>query len=218
MLAHRLQRWPNIKTTLVEPYSAGIDLRRQKLTSVDVRFFWRLKSIPALCENESKSLTKTFMRISNWKKHVCLPRFSLKISALQGLNVTCLLGCPLPPRHYSAGNDHNSNTRGIWMRTSSRAGDIDPDASEPSVNHLITEPRVPQSPRVPISCREHLWCIFNRRVHDLLIDVFSLQITWNTATCEVRPYGCTSQVAVVHTFLQITLYDTPNHSLGNYII
>ena len=31
------------------PYSAGIDLRRQNLTSVDVRF-WRLKSIPALWE------------------------------------------------------------------------------------------------------------------------------------------------------------------------
>ena len=31
----------------VNPYSAGIDFRRQNLTSVDVRF-WRLKSIPAL--------------------------------------------------------------------------------------------------------------------------------------------------------------------------
>ena len=29
------------------PFSAGIDFRRQNLTSVDVRF-WRLKSIPAL--------------------------------------------------------------------------------------------------------------------------------------------------------------------------
>ena len=29
------------------PYSAGIDFRRQNLTFVDVRF-WRLKSIPAL--------------------------------------------------------------------------------------------------------------------------------------------------------------------------
>ena len=29
------------------PYSAGIDLSRHTLTSVDVRF-WRLKSIPAL--------------------------------------------------------------------------------------------------------------------------------------------------------------------------
>ena len=28
-------------------YSAGIDVSRQKLTSVDVRF-WRLKSIPTL--------------------------------------------------------------------------------------------------------------------------------------------------------------------------
>ena len=31
----------------VNPYSAGIDFRRQNLTSVDVRF-WRLKSNPAL--------------------------------------------------------------------------------------------------------------------------------------------------------------------------
>ena len=31
----------------VNPYSAGIDLSRQNLTSVDVRF-WRLKSIPPL--------------------------------------------------------------------------------------------------------------------------------------------------------------------------
>ena len=33
----------------INPYSAGIDFRRQNLTSVDVRF-WRLKSIPALYE------------------------------------------------------------------------------------------------------------------------------------------------------------------------
>ena len=33
----------------INPYSAGIDFRRQNLTSVDVRF-WRLKSIPALKE------------------------------------------------------------------------------------------------------------------------------------------------------------------------
>ena len=31
------------------PYSAGIDFSRQKLTTLDVRF-WRLKSIPALKE------------------------------------------------------------------------------------------------------------------------------------------------------------------------
>ena len=31
----------------VNPYSAGIDFRRQNQTYVDVRF-WRLKSIPAM--------------------------------------------------------------------------------------------------------------------------------------------------------------------------
>ena len=34
-------------TDKINPYSAGIDFRRQNLTSVDVRF-WRLKSTPAL--------------------------------------------------------------------------------------------------------------------------------------------------------------------------
>ena len=35
---------------LFNPYSAGIDVRRQNLTSVDVRF-WRLKSILARVKN-----------------------------------------------------------------------------------------------------------------------------------------------------------------------
>ena len=34
-------------TRSINPYSAGIDLSRQNLTSVDLRL-WRLKSIPAL--------------------------------------------------------------------------------------------------------------------------------------------------------------------------
>ena len=34
---------------LVNPHSARTDFRRQNLTSIDVRF-WRLKSIPALTE------------------------------------------------------------------------------------------------------------------------------------------------------------------------
>ena len=33
-------------TSIINPFSAGINFRRQNLTSVDVRF-WRLKSIPA---------------------------------------------------------------------------------------------------------------------------------------------------------------------------
>ena len=67
MLAYRLRRWPNLYPTsgqrlvFVEkrvmsldnnydnPYSAGIDFKRQNRTSADVRF-WRLKSIPALKE------------------------------------------------------------------------------------------------------------------------------------------------------------------------
>ena len=35
---------------MLNPYSAGIDFRRQNLTSVDVKF-WRLKSISAESEN-----------------------------------------------------------------------------------------------------------------------------------------------------------------------
>ena len=39
------RRWCNVSPTpLFNPYSAGIDFRRQNLTSVDVRF-WRLKVI-----------------------------------------------------------------------------------------------------------------------------------------------------------------------------
>ena len=47
MLNHCLQGSPN--NNMINPYSAGIDFRRQILTSVDVRI-WRLKSIPALEE------------------------------------------------------------------------------------------------------------------------------------------------------------------------
>ena len=61
---------------IINPFSAGIDFRRQNLTSADVRFR-RLKSIPALkkyrfiismvIQMTQKKLTKTFMMISNWK-------------------------------------------------------------------------------------------------------------------------------------------------------
>ena len=43
--------WLNVMPGLshINPFSAGIDFRRQNLTSIEVRF-WRLKSIPALKE------------------------------------------------------------------------------------------------------------------------------------------------------------------------
>ena len=65
MLAQRLRRWPNIKTSLFQrvvfagnailqsqslyfnPFSAGTVFKRQILTYVDVRF-WRIKTVPAL--------------------------------------------------------------------------------------------------------------------------------------------------------------------------
>ena len=47
ILNHCLQGSPH--TNMINPYSAGIDFRRQILTSTDVRI-WRLKSIPALEE------------------------------------------------------------------------------------------------------------------------------------------------------------------------
>ena len=63
------------------PYSAGIDLRRQNLTTVDVRFrrlqpipHWRNKNIyndrrrvTLGIQINQKELTKSFMMISNWK-------------------------------------------------------------------------------------------------------------------------------------------------------
>ena len=61
------------------PFSAGTDIRRQNLTSNDVRL-WRLKSIPALGKNykfilsvdpehkySNKELTEAFRMTSNWK-------------------------------------------------------------------------------------------------------------------------------------------------------
>ena len=59
-LDQRRRRWTSFKPTLIQRlvflgmvyitlFSAGIDFRRQNLTSVDVRF-WRLKSITALKE------------------------------------------------------------------------------------------------------------------------------------------------------------------------
>ena len=49
-----MSNWENPLVSMVytavfqrfNPYSAGIDFRRQNLTSVDIKF-WRLKSIPA---------------------------------------------------------------------------------------------------------------------------------------------------------------------------
>ena len=68
--------------TDLDPYSAGIDFRRQNLTSTDVRF-WGLNSIPALwklnyfywpythtigIQMSQKELAMTVMMISNRKK------------------------------------------------------------------------------------------------------------------------------------------------------
>ena len=41
----------NVYDKICNPFSAGIDLSRQNLTSIDVRF-WRLISIPALKEQD----------------------------------------------------------------------------------------------------------------------------------------------------------------------
>ena len=74
----------------VDPYSAGADLSRQNLTSVDVRF-WRLKSwlkifIMAVDQDHIGiqmnriELTDTFMMILKWKKPFGLHGFYKKNS------------------------------------------------------------------------------------------------------------------------------------------